>query len=534
MGDWPIEDRVVGLALRRAAEREGDRPLLKFGDLCQTYAEFNAAANRMAGFLAGRGVGRGDRVALMLPNSLEFLWAWFAAAKLGATYVPINVDYKGDILRYQLAKAEVSHLIVQGDWLDRVEAVQDGLPDLEQVLIRGEPAARLAPRIATEALAGFASFPDRDPGVTPHYTDPHAISFTSGTTGPSKGVLATNCHVMTFALDWVTCVGYARHDALYSPLPQFHAIATWLGFLPTVLTGARATMAERFSASRFWDEVRAAEATVAHGIFSMIPILLKQPPRDDDATQPARRFYIGQQNDAFEQRFNCRIVEVFGSTETGIVTYTPLDGERRKGSCGLANEHTFEVALVDDFDNDVPVGAVGEIVVRPRQPFSMLREYYNMPNESLAAFQNLWFHTGDSARRDADGYFYFVDRKKDAIRRRGENISSFELESVVNRLPQVLECAAVAVKSELAEDDVKICIVRQPGVGLSAAEVWAFCEAHMPRFWVPRFIEFLDSLPKTPNQKVQKFLLREGSHGGQLHDRGERVGAGRFRKESGA
>jgi len=151
----------------------------------------------------------------------------------------------------------------------------------------------------------------------------------------------------------------------------------------------------------------------------------------------------------------------------------------------------------------------------------MLREYYGMPSETIQAFRNLWFHTGDAAKADADGYLYFVDRKKDAIRRRGENISSFELESVVNRMPAVLECAAVAVKSELTEDDVKIVIVRQPEAQLTAEQVWAFCEACMPRFWVPRYVEFRNSLPKTPNQKVQKYLLRERSDAGDLHDRGE-------------
>jgi crotonobetaine/carnitine-CoA ligase len=518
--EWPIESRVVGTALRRQAERQPDAPLLTFGDLRQSYGQFDASANRMAHLLSRLGVSKGDRVALMMPNSPEFLWSWFGAAKLGAIYVPINTDYLGDILRYQLAKAEVSHIVIDASFLGRLADVIDGVPTLRHVVVRGAAQSAL-PRVNLVSVTEMERESASDPGIEQHYTDPHAISFTSGTTGPSKGVLATNCHVTTFALDWIECTGFRPDDRLYSCLPQFHAIATWLGFLPTILSGASATVTERFSASRFWDDVRAANATVAHGIFSMIPILLKQPPRPDDATQPARVFYIGQQNEEFERRFNCRIVEVFGSTETGIVTYTPLDTPRRKGSCGKANNRTFDVMLVDDEDQEVAPGQVGEIVVRPRQPWSMLREYYGMPSETIQAFRNLWFHTGDAAKADADGYLYFVDRKKDAIRRRGENISSFELESVVNRMPEVLECAAVAVKSELTEDDVKIVIVRQPEAPLTAQQVWAFCEAYMPRFWVPRYVEFRDSLPKTPNQKVQKYLLRERSDAGDLHDRGE-------------
>jgi crotonobetaine/carnitine-CoA ligase len=531
--DWPLEERIVGDALRRQAERHPDAALLEFGNLSQSYGQFDASANRLAALLRRLGVSKGDRVALMMPNSPEFLWSWFAAAKLGAIYVPINTDYLGDILRYQLAKAEVSHIVIDAGFLGRLADVASGVPTLRHVVLRGEADTALPGLSITNISEMQREAPD-DPGVIQHYTDPHAISFTSGTTGPSKGVLATNCHVATFALDWIECTGFRPDDRLYSCLPQFHAIATWLGFLPTILSGASAFIVDRFSASRFWDDIRAARATVAHGIFSMVPILLKQPPRPDDATQPARVFYIGQQNDEFERRFNCRIVEVFGSTETGIVTYTPLDTPRKKGSCGLANSRTFDVKLVDDEDREVPAGQVGEIVVRPRQPWSMLREYYGMPSETIQAFRNLWFHTGDAARADEDGYLYFVDRKKDAIRRRGENISSFELESVVNRIPQVLECAAIAVKSELSEDDVKIAIVRQPGTELSAEEVWAFCDAHMPRFWVPRYVEFRDALPKTPNQKVQKYLLRERSGEGDLHDRGEFAATARSRQAQGS
>ena len=525
MLDWRLEDRVIGSALRRMAEAYGDRPLLAFGSVRQSYAEFNEATNRMASFLSRLGVGRGDRIALFLPNCTEFLWSWFAAAKLGAVYVPINTEYRGDILRYQLGRAEVSHLITDAEWLPRLEVLGTEVPRLRHVVVRGPAEARTGEPWTRHDIRGAEACPADEPNVLVRYTDPHAISFTSGTTGPSKGVLATNCHVTTFALDWIKAVGFTPQDRLYTCLPQFHAIATWLGFLPTVLSGGHATVSERFSASRFWDEVRDANATVVHGIFSMVPILLKQPPREDDAAQPASRFYIGQQNDEFERRFSCRVIEVFGSTETGIVTYTPLDVDRRRGSCGRVNSETFDVMLVDDDDNEVGVGEVGEIVVRPRRPFSMLREYYKMPTESLEAFRNQWFHTGDSARRDADGFLYFVDRKKDAIRRRGENISSFELESVVNRMPGVLESAAVAVPSSLGEDEVKLCIVRQSGAELDAVAVWAFCDEHMPRFWSPRFIEFHDSLPKTPNQKVRKFVLRESSAGRELHDRGEGAGS---------
>ena len=376
-------------------------------------------------------------------------------------------------------------------------------------------------------LAAVMEAPDTEPAVAIAPTDPLAISFTSGTTGPSKGVLACHEHVLTFAEDWIKACHYKAGQAIFSCLPLFHAIAAWLGVVPALIAGGRIAIAPRFSASSFWDEVRAAKADVAHGIFSMVPILLKQPERPEDRDQPARLFYLGQHSDAFEQRFNCRVVEVYGATETGIVTVTPSDERARPGSCGKPNLDTFDVIIANECDEPVGVGEVGEILVRPRRPFVMLRGYYNAPEATLEAFRNLWFHTGDNARADADGYLYFVDRKKDSIRRRGENISSWEVEVVLNRHPAVLESAVIAVPSELGEDEVKAVVVLKGDAKATAAELWTFCEANMPRFWVPRLIEFRPHMPKTPNQKIQKYLLRKGEDIGEVHDRGAIGPAGR-------
>ena len=198
---------------------------------------------------------------------------------------------------------------------------------------------------------------------------------------------------------------------------------------------------------------------------------------------------------------------------------TPPEEPRRAGSCGKPNTTTFEVMIANDRDEAVAIGEVGEILVRPMRPFAMLTAYYNSPQATVEAFRNLWFHTGDNARADADGYLYFVDRKKDAIRRRGENISSAEVEAVLNRHPAVLECAAVAVPSELGEDNVKVVIVLRDGLQASAGDLWAFCDEHMPRFWIPRYIQFTHAMPKTPSQKIQKYVLRSGEVQGDLFDR---------------
>ena len=519
------DDFTLGNLLRLAAARHGDRVFIESGDTSRTFLAAHLAANRVGNGLAARGVDREAKVAIMAANSLAFVDAWLGVAGAGAVYVPINTEYKGDILGYQLAKADVTHIVLDPALIERLDAVVAGLPKLKHVILTspmpGMPVS-LRRSIEISTLADVMSATDADPDVVIEPQDPLAISFTSGTTGPSKGVLASHAHVVTFARDWIRATDFAEAQTIYSCMPLFHAVASWLGVVPAIINGGRIVIAPRFSASGFWDEVRRARADVAHGIFSMVPILMKQPPRPDDADQPARRFYFAKVDAAFERRFNCKIVEVYGATETGVVTMTPPEEARRAGSCGKPNTATFEVMIANDRDEAVAIGDVGEVLVRPRRPFAMLTAYYNNPQATVEAFRNLWFHTGDNARADDDGYLYFVDRKKDAIRRRGENISSSEVEAVLNRHPAVLECAAVAVPSELGEDDVKVVIVLRDGVHASAENLWAFCDEHMPRFWIPRYIEFIEAMPKTPSQKIQKYVLRSGEVLGELFDRGQK------------
>jgi carnitine-CoA ligase len=522
MIDLKCEPHTLGALLRTAAERHGDRTFLEFADGTQSFAEADRRANQMANGLLALGAGKDSKVAIMATNGPGFTDAWFGTARTGAVYVPINTDYKGDILRYQLGKADVSHIVIDPAFADRLGAVAADLPLLRHVILTApsvEPPRKLNDGITVTTLGDVMSGSDRDPAIDCAPSDPLAISFTSGTTGPSKGVLASHAHVITFARDWILSTDYAEGQSIYTCMPLFHAVASWLGVVPAIINVGRIAIVPRFSASGFWDDVRTYKADVAHGIFSMVPILLKQPPRPDDADQPARRFYFAKVNDEFEHRFNCKIVEVYGATETGIVTVTPPGGERRKESCGKPNTATFDVMIANPNDEPVAVGEVGEILVRPKRPFAMLSAYYNSPEATIEASRNFWFHTGDNARADADGYYYFVDRKKDSIRRRGENISSSEVEATLNRHPAILECAVIAAPSEFGEDEVKAVVVLREGAKATADELWAFCDEHMPRFWVPRYIEFRGEMPKTPSQKIQKYLLRAGQDQGEVFER---------------
>jgi crotonobetaine/carnitine-CoA ligase len=285
-----------------------------------------------------------------------------------------------------------------------------------------------------------------------------------------------------------------------------------------LLAGSPIAVVERFSASRFWDDVRAFGATQAMGVFDMIPILLNRPPSPDDRHHPLRRFYMGKSvlDAPLFDRFGVHAVETYTSTEVGIGTASPF-GEWRMGSCGVTNSERHEVTIVDEVDREVGPGEPGEIVLRPKQPCVITTGYYNYPQVTAETFRNLWFHTGDRAYRDADGYFYFVDRIKDAIRRGGENISAFELEQSVNAHPAVLESAAFGVPSELEEEEVKVAVVVQPHADLDPAELAAYCRDRLPRFMVPRYIEFVDELPRTGTGKIAKHVLRKEGDGGITH-----------------
>lgn len=516
MLDIKIEERTVGGLLLRHVERTPDRKFITCGGESWTYGRLNADANRIASLYRSLGSAVGSKIAIMLPNSKEFILAWFGAVKASAVYVPINTEYRGKILFHQLALAEVEIIVTAPELAPRIDEVRAGLPLLRSVIVTG-PLNGGLPGMNVVQFGTYASEPDVALPMLAGFSDPFAISYTSGTTGPSKGALASHCHVITFALDFIRIMEFERHDKLFTCMPLFHALGAWLGVVTSMVAGAEVLVTQKFSASRFWEDAAEFGATLGHTIFSMIPILMKQNPSATENAHQMRRVYTGQRNPEFEDRFNCKIVEVYGQSETGVVTGNWPGEEHRKGSSGRAST-TFDVMIVDAFDNELPRGGIGELVVRPRKPYSMITEYYNMPKETVSAFRNLWFHTGDAGHMDEDGYFYFKDRKKDVVRRRGENISSYEVESVLNEHPSISEVAIVAVPSDLLEDELKAFVVARPGSTLSPDNIWLFCEERMPRFWVPRFIEFIESLPKTPTHKVEKHKLREMGSSGLVHD----------------
>ena len=347
------------------------------------------------------------------------------------------------------------------------------------------------------------------------YRDTATIMYTSGTTGPAKGVLMPHAHVYLLGLGAVENLGVTPRDVYYVTLPLFHANAMFMQLYACLIAGAHAVIAPRFRASQWLSDIRRFGCTLTNTIGVMSDFVLQQAAREDDA-DTALRLVLAVPTppaiaDVFRARFGVAMVEGYGMTECNMPLYMPRGDAPRAGTCGKPYARFFEVRVVDpDTDEPLPPGVTGEIVVRPREPFAFMAGYVGMPEKTLEAWRSFWFHTGDAGRTDEDGYFYFVDRIKDCIRRRGENVSSWEIEAVLVGHPRIAEAAAVAVPSTLpgGEDEVKACLVARAGEIPDLAEVRAYCEERMPRFAVPRYLELLPALPRTPTEKVQKAKLR--------------------------
>jgi crotonobetaine/carnitine-CoA ligase len=498
-----MKQQSLTAALDHAVAAWPDRTFLRIDGRRVTFAEFDRSTRGLAAGLREAGVGPGDRVVVLMRNSLACVELWFAANRLGAIWAPINVEFRGLTLKhvYELA--------------DPVLAVADD--DLAEHL--DEP-----PRYVLSTLDRLRREPLADP-VEARFSDTSALLFTSGTTGRSKACVLSHQYFVEQATVLLRDFELRSDDVLYCPFPLFHADATALTTVPALLLGATAAISRRFSASRFWDEVREHGATVFDFMGATLSILHKAERRADDAENPVRLAWgvpVPEWVEDFEQRFGLQVVELYGSVEASIPITQPLHAPRVPGSCGRVTGG-FEVHIVDGDDNPVPSGTPGEIVIRPRRPSMILDGYLGMPEATVAAFRNLWFHSGDLGRVDADGNFFFIGRAKDAIRRRGENISAFEVEEGVMLHEEVVEAAAIGVASELTEEEIKVCVVRVPGSTLEPAALIEHCQARLATFQVPRYVEFVDALPKTPTGKIAKHELRDAPLNGRTWDR-EAVG----------
>ncbi|WP_225027563.1 AMP-binding protein [Xinfangfangia pollutisoli] len=517
---------TLGELLAEQAARFGDKPLIRWEGEDFSYAFADGHADRVATRMAAElGIAKGQHIALFLGNSPQFVWTIFALARLGAVAVPLNTAAKGELLRYFLENSHSRILIVDHEHLDRVLPVLDQVPLLERVVIVGARDGAPLPE-------GMLDFSDLETGpairpavqITPR--DPMYLMYTSGTTGPSKGVISPHSQGISVGSQLHHVYRYTEADILYTCLPLFHGNALWYSFMPALCAGATLAISRRFSASRFWDEVADCGATQTNVLGAMANIVIKEIDRADTPRIRLRQMMVVPALSAevarpLTERFGVKITSLFAQTETFAVTlYGPDEGGLKLGSAGRVYPYV-EVAILDEEDNRLPPGTTGEIALRPSLPGIMMTGYYGMPEATLEAMGTLWLHTGDRGYLDEDNYLYFVDRKKDAIRRRGENISAYELEMILSRHPSIRETAAVAVKSDLGEDDVLCFVVAAEDATIDFAEVIRFCDRNMPYFMVPRYLHVLEALPKTSSEKIEKYRLRDWANAnlGSLWDR---------------
>jgi crotonobetaine/carnitine-CoA ligase len=505
---------TIDSLLAARAESHPHQCFLRFAEAEFSFAEMHRWSDHIAAELADLGVRQGDLVPLMMPNCPEFVAGWFAVCKLGAVATLINTAMRGPALvhAFDLSKATIA--IVDQSLLGTLESVCSSLGHLTRLVVTDDATAtgaRSALEVTPFPVAANAERTLARSDTAVHAFDPAMVMFTSGTTGPSKGCVLSHRYAIRQAELLIEHLALRPDDVLYCPFPLFHLDATVLTVMPALVMGTIAAIGRRFSASGFWPEIRHFGATVFDFMGATLTMLHKVPPAAGDRDNPVRLAWgvpVPEFADEFEARFGLRLIELYGSTDAGVPIYHPVDEPRRAGSCGKVID-AYDVRLFDDNDADVATGSVGEIVVRPNEPSIMSSGYYGLPEATVAANRNLWFHTGDLARRDDDGYFSFVGRRTESIRRRGENISAFEIEEVVKLHPAVLDAAAYGVPSDLTEDDVMVAVVVRPGHVADPRALIDFCEAGMARHMIPRYVEIVDHLPRTPTEKVEKRTLVE-------------------------
>ena len=516
---------VLPTLLRDRAAEHPDRPYVTFalGERSFTYGEWDAETDAVAAGLARLGVGPGDTVLEMIRNRAELPLVRFGANKLGAVEVPVNVDYRGYLLEHVFNTVQARVLVVEADLVDEVVASLERLEYLTTVVVVGAGAPSL-PGVSVVPFGELltAGAPPR-PHVRPG--DVASIQFTSGTSGPSKGAEIPHAHSHLLAEINGDLLGIDGDSVIFTELPLFHVNAQ-MSMYTALLHGARVAIEPRFSASEWVARLRRHGATHTPLLGVMLAFLLKLPEQPDDADNPLRVVWsvprVAEVVEPFMARYGVeQMLTSYGCTEIGMVV------RGRWGTpphvTGRVVDEFFELRIVDpDTGEDVGVGEIGEVVTRPKLPWCVTRGYIGMPERTVEAYTDLWFHTGDAARMDADGWFTFMDRIKDRIRHRGENVASADVEHVLGEHDGIADSAVIAVKSEEAggEDEIKACIVLRPGSEVGAEDVWAWCTARLPRFAVPRYVEFMAALPKTPTEKVRKNVLRDDGVTDATFDRG--------------
>jgi crotonobetaine/carnitine-CoA ligase len=514
-------ETVLALLDRRLAD-DPDGAYLDVCGTAATAAQVAAVADPLAGALAALGVRPGDRVATLLENSAEAMLAWWGIVRAGAVAVPINTAYKGEYLRHQLADSGSRALVVDVELADRAERVVGDLPDLTHVIVVG--ALLDLPGVTVHRWDDVVASGATAPTVSVRPSDLATFIYTGGTTGPSKGCMLSHNYHEALARQIGICWQRTADDVVWTPLPLFHFNAIVTAVLGPLVYGGRAAIYRRFSVSNFWPEMNRTGATITSTLGTMSYLLAHdvdrpEMPRSGDPAANRSLRLIGaaplpvEVDSILRERFGVDTFSgAYGTTEASLVSWQPPGVRNKPNAAGVINDEFFDVRIFDDDDGELDRGSEGEIVVRPKRPHTMFEGYWGRPQATVEASRNWWYHTGDVGRIDDDGYLFFVDRKADYLRRRGENISSFEVERILMGHGALADVAVHAVPSALTEDDLKITATLAEGAELSEEALFRWCIDELPYFALPRYIEFRAELPRSPVGRVLKRQLRdEGS-----------------------
>jgi crotonobetaine/carnitine-CoA ligase len=511
-------DRTLPAMLTHQADRNGDKPLVSAGGETWTYSQTRDNAARFAGTLRDAGIRSGDRVAVICTNRIEFLEIVLGCGWLGAVAVPINVASRGPQLQHILSNCGARLLVMEAAFAENLALLDAAALSIEKIWLIGDVAdvrlGRISASLAPRRTGAMPAAPVK-PG------DLGLILYTSGTTGPSKGVCCPQAQYFWWAVNTSALLQLQADDVLCTSLPLFHTNALNT-FYQALLTGSTVHYEKRFSASGFFPSLIRTQATVTYLLGAMVPILLSRPVSPEETAHRVRTSLApgvpAQFHKAFTERTHINMIDGWGSTETNFVLGTTMD-RQQPGLMGPVFEG-FDARVVGETGETLADGAAGELVVRTEEPLAFAQEYFAASDKTAEAWRDGWFHTGDRVVRQPDGYYRFVDRLKDAIRRRGENISSFEVEQVLLSHPAVANAAAFPVRSPLAEDEVMAAVILHPGQDVAPGDLIAFCEPKLPYFAVPRYLEFMAELPATESGKVQKYRLRERGITDRTWDRG--------------
>ena len=501
------------------AEHAAKRPDATWIDVVDgeslSFGAADSDARRVAGFIASLGVKAGERVAVLLPSGLDFVRAWIGLGYLGATAVLLNTELRGAFLQHQINNCGARLAIVDATLLKSLQELSGKLPLLQRVLVAGTAPPRTVENFEFLDWARWrASSPVAS--ALPSPQDIACVMYTSGTSGPAKGVLMPHAHCYLYGLGSIEAVALEQDDAYYITLPLFHANGLLMQLGATLIAGARAVVRDRFSATNWLSDVRRYGATVTNSLGVLAAFITAQPPTSEDQDHHLRAMMNAPNFPAheaiFRQRYGIRdVISGFGMTECNIPIWGRI-GHSRPGAAGWVYDRYFELIIADpETDRPMRPGETGEILVRPKVAWGFMAGYLDLPEKTVESWRNLWFHTGDAAIMDSEGVVTFVDRIKDCIRRRGENIAAAEVEGVIAGLPGVAEVAAFAVPSDLpgGEDEVMLAIVPESDGTFDRAAVLGKADELLPRFARPRFVELLENLPKTATGKVQRAVLRK-------------------------